>query len=154
MILEDRLHETIVAVGSVMADAHEPWWIISGAAAAIYGAHPITVSDVDVLVSAGDALRIFPRLGIERAAPSDHPRFRSEIFGQWTKSALIVEFMANFKLCEPDGVWRLVRPTTRRQMTVGDTMVYVPELLELRDMFRKFGRAKDRVRIELLNQLR
>lgn len=137
-----------------MADAHDPWWIISGAAAAIYGAHPVTVSDVDVLLSTDDALRIFPRLGIERTPPSDHPRFRSEVFGRWTKSALIVEFMANFELCEPDGVWRFVRPTTRRQMSVGDTTVYVPELSELRDMFQKFGRAKDRVRIELLNQLR
>lgn len=104
MTLPGPLRDTIVAVGSIMAEARDPWWIISGAAAAIYGAHPISVSDVDVILSAEDAMRLFSRFEIRQAPPSDHPRFRSELFGRWTETPLAVEFMANFTLRELDGV--------------------------------------------------
>lgn len=153
MTLPAPLHETVVAVGSILADAVDPWWIISGAAAAIHGAQPITVSDVDVMLSIDDALRLFPQIGIKRFAPSDHPRFRSEVFGQWNKCPLVVEFMANFKLCDLDGVWRPMQPKTRHQVHVGNTAVFVPELCELRGMFERFGRPKDLDRIALLDQL-
>jgi hypothetical protein len=153
MTLPAPLRETIIATGSIMTEAHDPWWIISGAAAAIYGAHPIEVSDVDVMLSVTDAERLFARVGIEQAPPSDHPRFRSEVFGQWTGCALVVEFMANFTLREMDGIWRSMRPKTRRAMRVGAVTVFVPEVCELRHMFERFGREKDHARIALLDQL-
>jgi len=152
MRLPAALHETILSVASIMNDAHDPWWIMSGAAAAIYGARAIIVSDVDVMLSLDDARRLFPRIGIAQTEPSGHPRFRSEIFGQWTACPLIVEFMANFTLCDLDGVWRPMKPTTRRPITIETTTIFVPDLEELRGMFERFGRPKDIERIKLLNQ--
>lgn len=153
MTLPDDLFETIIATESVLSDARDPWWIISSAAAALYGAHPINVADVDVIISIEDANRIFRRLAIQQLASSDHPRYRSASFGQWTPNPLTVEFMANFTLREADGVWRLMKPVTRQQVRVGGKSVYVPEITELRTMFERFGRPKDYERVELLNKL-
>lgn len=151
--LSAALQKTVIATASLMTEARDPWWIISGAAAAIHGAHPITVSDVDVMVSVSDARRIFSRVGIRKAPPSDHPRFRSEAFGQWTECPLVVEFMANFMLRELDGVWRPMKPATRQQIRVESATLFVPEIWELRAMFERFGRAKDHERIALLDRL-
>lgn len=153
MTLPDPLHETIVAVGSILADARDPWWIISGAAAAIHGAQPITVSDVDVMLSVEDAKRLFARIGIAQEPQSSHPRFRSEIFGRWEACPLVAEFMANFVLRDLDGVWRPMLPSTRRAVTIGAITIFVPELQELRGMFQRFGRPKDLTRIKLLDHL-
>jgi len=146
------LHDTIRAVGWVLQDAHSPWWIISGAAAALYGARPIQVSDVDVMISVEDARRLFPRIGLEQAVPAPHPRFRSEIFGRWQSCPLVVEFMANFELRYLDGMWRPMIPQTRRMIMLDDTMIFLPELAELKDMFTRFGRPKDQERNALLSQ--
>ena len=62
LLLSAALRETIIATASLMTEARDPWWIISGAAAAIHGATPITVSDVDVMVSVSDALDCLRRL--------------------------------------------------------------------------------------------
>jgi len=51
---------------------------------------------VDVLLSAADARRILPAIGIALRQGSSHASFRSSIFGRWTKTALPVEFMADF----------------------------------------------------------
>lgn len=44
-------------------------------------------------------------------------------------------------------------PATRRGIAVDNTMIFVPELGELRAMFQRFGREKDHERIALLDQL-
>lgn len=153
MTLARSVRETVTAVGTVLNDAQDPWWIVTGTAAALHGAAPIAVSDVDVMLSARDAEHLFSRLAIKPAGPSTHPRFRSDVFGQWQYNPLLVEFMANFRLRDLDGVWRPMLPETRQPITVSDARVYVPELAELRGMFERFGRAKDQERIRLLDQI-
>lgn len=153
MDLPEPLSDTIAAVAAVLADARDPWWILSGAAAALYGARPITVSDVDVMLSVRDAERLFARIGIVQEPPSGHPRFRSERFGRWTAPPLVVEFMAGFLLRDRDGAWRPMQPDTRRLLRVGAAIVFVPEMPELRAMFARIGRPKDQVRIALLDRL-
>ncbi|WP_375270871.1 hypothetical protein [Sphingomonas sp.] len=153
MSLPEPLITTIAAAAAVLEDAREPWWIISGAAAAIHGAYPISVADVDVLLSVGDAERLFFRLGIALAPPSDHPRFRSALFGRWTATPLVVEFMARFRLRDCDGIWRAIEPATRRSVRVGSAQVFVPALIELRSMFERFRRAKDMARVDLLDRI-
>jgi hypothetical protein len=151
--LPDPLAQTIVATASALVDAHDPWWIISSAAAALHGAQPITVGDVDVILSPYDATRLFARLGIAPLPPSDHPRFRSGVFGRWTVPPLVVEFMAGFDLRDADGVWRRVAPQTREARSIGAATVFVPGRDELRAMFERFGRTKDQARIALLDQI-
>jgi hypothetical protein len=154
MPITEPLRKTLAAAGAVLEDAFDPWWIVTGAAAAIHGAALIHVSDVDVMLSVRDASRLFSRLGVIQAPPSNHPRFRSEIFGQWDENPLIVEFMANFKLRDLDGAWRPMVPTTRMCVEVAGVKVYIPELADLRGMFERFGREKDLERINLLDHFR
>eukprot|EP01042_Synura_sphagnicola_P034499 gene34499-44255_t len=58
MSLPAPLIETLASVAAIMETAQEPWWIIASAAAALHGAKPITVADVDVLLSVEDIGRI------------------------------------------------------------------------------------------------
>lgn len=153
MSVPPRLRETLVAVGTVLADARGPWWVISGAAAALHGAAPICVSDVDVVLSVADAHRLIERIGVGPATPSHHPRFRSEVFVRWTACPLVVEFMANFWLRDADGIWRAVAPATRCAIVVDAVTVHVPDLQDVRALFERLGRPKDRVRIRLLDRL-
>lgn len=48
MTVTPALSASLSAIGSVMAEAHDPWWIIASAAVALHGADPGHVSDVDV----------------------------------------------------------------------------------------------------------
>ncbi|WP_019515732.1 hypothetical protein [Sphingomonas sp. Mn802worker] len=147
------LTRTIVAAAVLLEETRDPWWIISSAAAAIHGARPITVGDVDILLSRADAEKLFSRSGIVPDAASDHPRFRSDLFGRWTETPLTIEFMADFRLRDSDGRWRRVQPRTRVVIRVNRAIVYVPSCAELRIMFERFGRSKDLERINLLDRL-
>ncbi len=69
-LLPQPLIETIAALGHMLEDAHQPWWIISSAAAAIHGAYPINVGDVDVLLGLNDAEHLFARLDIAPEPPA------------------------------------------------------------------------------------
>lgn len=151
--LSRPLSATIAAVVAELAHTRDPWWIIASAAAALHGAHPITVADVDILLSSADARRLFPRLGIIPATTSTHPRFRSDLFGRWTAMPLVVEFMAGFRLRNHDRSWWAVQPKTRVPVRVDRSVVFVPALPELRDMFERFGRPKDLARLDLLDRL-
>jgi hypothetical protein len=136
------LAATIGAAGNLMKAAHDPWWIISSAAVALHGADAGNVGDVDVVLSVSDAQRLLPPLGLELRRGSDHPDFRSDIFGTWTGQPLDIEFMAGF--CHRSGDrWSPIQPKTREAIVLGDLAVFVPSRVELLQILRSFGRPKD-----------
>ena len=149
MSLPAPLVETFVSVAAIMATAREPWWIIASAAAALHGANPITVADVDVLLSVEDISRILPWLGIEPYMGPPNPLFRSEVLAKWLAPPVSVDFMAGFEYGVGE-TWHPVQPTTRQAITVGAATVYVPERDELRRIIAGFGRPKDIERARLL----
>lgn len=125
-----------------MDEAQDPWWVIASAAVALHGADPGHVSDVDVLLSVADAMRILPRIGVQLRSGSAHPTFHSRIFGIWTGTALPVEFMADFQRLSGEG-WLSVQPATRQAVEVDGVIIFVPERLELQALLAAFGRPKD-----------
>jgi len=127
-----------------MIPAVAPWWIVTGAAAAIHGVEG-AVADVDVLLGEDDAGRILPTLGVAPAAGDPHPRYRSRLFARWDACPLPVEFMAGFHL---DGVE--VRPSTRARVTIDGRTLFVPARGELAAMLRTLARLKDLARAALL----
>ncbi len=150
MRIEDPyLADTLVAVGRLMEDAHDPWWVIASAAVALHGADPGPVGDVDMLIGVDDALRILPSIGIEPRAGSAHADFRSDIFGRWTRPPLPVEFMAGFSH-RSFGEWQRVEPATREHFQLRGVRLYIPSRAELGDLLRRFGRPKDVVRANRL----
>lgn len=153
MTLRPDLHDTLAAIGTALEAAQEPWWIMAGAAAEVLGARDVPAADVDVLIGLADARRLLPALGVEEAAPTAHPRYRSAYFGHWRRWPLVVEFMAGFDFRDPDGEWRPMRPKTRRAVPIGATRVFVPDWADLAAMLERFDRPKDHARIALLNRL-
>lgn len=142
MIFNPALSASLKAIGNVMAEAHDPWWIIASAAVALHGADPGHVADVDVLLSVADARRILPAIGMELRPGSPHAAFRSSIFGTWTGTTLPVEFMADFQRRSGEA-WLPVQPATRQSVEVEGAVVFVPERMELQAMLAAFGRPKD-----------
>lgn len=143
---------TIAAVAVNLEDTRDPCCIISRTAATIQGAYPIAIGDFNVLLNPTHAAMLFA-IGYSPAASSRHPRFRSDLFGRWAATPLTVEFMAGFRLRDRDGVWREVQPQTRVTVRVGGATVFTPSLHELRDMFERFGRERDRARVDLIDRL-
>jgi hypothetical protein len=152
MTLPASLIETLDSVSVIMATARDPWWIIASAAAALHGASPITVADVDILLSVEDINRILPVLGIQPYQGPPNPLFRSEVLAKWPAPPVPVDLMAGFEHHVGD-IWHPVWPTTRQAITVGTVTVYVPERDELRRIIAGFGRPKDLERARLLAAL-
>jgi len=143
MIVSPALSGSLTAVGNLLVDASDPWWIIASAAVALHGANPGHVADVDVLLSVADARRILPTIGIEVERGSAHASFRSSIFAKWNGTTpLPVEFMANFHHRSGER-WLPVQPATRLRIDVDGVSVFVPERVELQTMLTSFGRPKD-----------
>lgn len=152
MSLPAPLIETLGSVAAIMAKARDPWWIIASAAAALHGAKPITVADVDVLLSVADADRILPMLGIEPYQGPPNPLFRSKMLAKWPAPPVPVDLMAGFEHRVGD-VWHPVWPATRQAISIGTATIYVPERDELRRIIAGFGRPKDLERARLLAEL-
>lgn len=152
MSLPAPLVETFGSVAQIMATARDPWWIIASAAAALHGASPITVADVDVLLSLADAHRLLPALGITPCQGPANPLFRSELLAKWPAPPVPVDLMAGFEHRVGDS-WHPVRPMTRQAVTIGASTVHIPERDELRRIIEGFGRPKDLERARLLAAL-
>jgi hypothetical protein len=152
MSLPAPLIETLGSVATIMAEAREPWWIIASAAAALHGAKPLTVADVDVLLSVADINRILPILGIAPYQAPPNPLFRSQVLAKWPAPPVPVDLMAGFEH-RAGGGWHAVQPATRQPISIGAATVYVPERDELRRIIESFGRPKDRERARLLAEL-
>lgn len=152
MSLPAPLIKTLGSVAAIMEEARDPWWIIASAAAALHGAKPIIVADVDVLLSVEDIGRILPALGIAPYPAPPNPLFRSKILAKWPAPPVPVDFMAGFEHRVGD-IWRPVSPVTRQAITVDTATVYVPERDELRRIIAGFGRPKDLERARLLTEL-
>ncbi len=146
-MLASDLRETLVMTVDAMRDARDPWWVISSAAAALHGAVPIEVGDVDVLMSVADAQRVMDQLGV--VPDGAGAMFRSTLFGRWELPPLVVEIMAGFHVATSAG-WTKVLPRTRVPIFVNKRVVYVPDRAELAEMLKLFGRPKDLERARLL----
>ena len=143
MTVSPPLLASLDAVGNLMVEARDPWWIIASAAVALHGADPGHVADVDVLLSITDAQRILPTIGIQLREGSAHAAFRSRIFGTWIGTTpLPVEFMADFHRRSGE-TWLPVLPATRQRVEVAGVVVFVPEKADLQAMLTAFGRPKD-----------
>ena len=152
MDIAPQLRESLITVGCVMAYARDPWWIIASAAAALHGARPITVGDVDVLLSPDDACRILPGLGLVAKRGTGSAIFQSDIFATWMEPPLPVEFMAGFRRLA-GAEWVEVEPRTCQRVMLDDVTLNIPERAELQAMFESFARPKDIERAGLLAAL-
>jgi hypothetical protein len=148
------LAATLASLAEAAADLRDPWWIIGSAAMALHGAGPLVVADVDLLASPDDARSLAARWGLAVPAARPDPRFRSEVYFQWTATPLPVDVMGGFQVRAADG-WRPLVPATRRALTLADgATVFTPDVAEQISILQAFGRDKDLARVALLRALR
>lgn len=148
MRLTSDLKKTLIMAAEAAAGAAEPWWIIGSATAALHGLD-VEVSDVDLLMSAGDAERTLGRLGIPARRGSRSRLFRSQVFGTWREPPLPLEIMGGFHLRVEDS-WQSVWPETREPFQMEGRTLFAPSAAEFASLLRSFGRPKDLVRAQLL----
>lgn len=149
MVARIELRHTLRAVGQVMGDAQDDWWIIASAAAVLHGVEEPKAGDVDVLASDRDVSAMLARLGVAPASPPPHPLFRSRILGQWLAPPLTVEFMAGFEYRTEAG-WRLLSPETRVKVELEGVAVFIPARQDLAATLTEIGRPKDLIRARQL----
>ena len=147
------LAETLAMVAEAAGDARDPWWIVGSAAVVLHGGAVARVKDVDLKMSAADAERFLRRVGGEFRNTDASDRFRSQVFGIWTRPPIAVEVFGGFSLAAGGG-WREVSLATREPVTVGGARVYVPSREELVRLLQSFGRVKDLERVRALTQER
>jgi hypothetical protein len=145
------LAETLALVAEAAADAADDWWIIGSAAIVLHGRKVPHVKDVDLLMSAADAETFLKRTGVPVRAGQADDRFRSLVFGLWSRPPIPVEVMGGFSVAG-DGGWREVMLSTREPVSVAGACVYVPSAEELVKLLHLFGRAKDFERARLLGR--
>jgi hypothetical protein len=151
MDLPPGLEETLAEVAHVAADASEPWWIIGSAAVALHGART-GVRDVDLMMGIADARHFLQRVGVISTPDTEHPQFRSIVFGTWLDPPLPVEVFAGFTLANSGG-WHPVALQTRESVSIQGRTLYVPSIDELHDLLLTFGRPKDLERVRLLESI-
>ena len=149
MVMTRALAETLAMVSEAASGASDPWWIIGSAAVVLHGRSIDHVKDVDLVMSAADGEAFLKRVGERPQSGKPNDRFRSLVFGIWTKPPTPVEVMAGFSVATPDG-WRDVALSTHEEVVIQGRPVYIPSAEELVRLLRSFGRAKDHSRADLL----
>ncbi|HEX6661198.1 MAG TPA: hypothetical protein VF067_04950 [Sphingomicrobium sp.] len=139
-------------VADIAAGASEPWWIIGSAAVALHGAPVTGIHDVDVIMGPADARYVLERADVPSTTDTNHPQFRSKVFGTWRDPPLPVEVFAGFSLADSKG-WHPVLLESRQAVSVAGRTLYVPSIGELHRLLLSFGRPKDLDRARLLASL-
>ncbi len=144
-----ELRQSLEQAAALGAEASEPWWVIGSAAVLLHGGDVGRVKDIDLMMSARDAESFLRRAGVEPKRGKASDRFRSTVFGTWSKPPVPVEVFGGFELVT-DGGWRSVVLTSRQAISVGHSRVFVPSADELVRLLHGFGRPKDLERARLL----
>lgn len=140
------LAETLSIIAGAAAAFDDEWWIIGSAAAVLAGAEIAEVRDVDLLLSEGDADRLFARWSSRpRSNAARSEQFRSAAFARFEHGPLPIEAMAGFEM-RVRGRWRPVWPLTREARAA----VFMPSVAEQIAILQAMDREKDRARIEAL----
>jgi hypothetical protein len=125
-------------------------WCLIGSTAALLAGAEVGVTDVDVLVSRGDAERLITQwasMREEAHEPADAERFRS-LFARFRFPGMPVEIMGGLEL---NGV-----PVSTGRLTlvgVDGLAVPVPSVADQIRIFESLGRNKDRQRAAALRAL-
>lgn len=149
MTLEPALTETLRRIADAAGPALDDWWLIGSAAVALHGGTVGRLKDVDLLMSERDAAALLHRAGIEPAAGVPDALFHSRVRVTWAAPPLPVDVMGGFTFKAADG-WRALALVTREAIAVGDRLLYVPAVAELKTLLLSFGREKDLARAALL----
>ena len=151
--LSPALAETLEVVVTATGAARDPWWIIGSAAMALHGAERVDPADVDLMMSPEDARRLLRDRGMADDSRDKHESFRSHVFGRLTDEALPIDVMGGFHF-RRGGEWVGLCPESREAIALPFGAIFAPSLTELIEITRGFGRPKDLLRVQIMEDLR
>lgn len=150
--LPPNLRSGLIAIGEAARNLRDPWWIFGGAAMALHGLTELHIPDIDVMCSPRDARTLLAALGGEVVVDPGEGLFRSAVFGRAPDHLIMIEVMADMEV--RDGAeWRPAAFTSRRQVFIDDTPLFIPDVRDHIALYRLFGRPKDLMRVEQLERL-
>jgi hypothetical protein len=151
--LSAALAETLEFIVTATRAARDPWWIIGSGAMALHGAERVDPADVDLIMSPEDARRLLRDRGMADDSRDGHERFRSQVFGRLTDEALPIDVMGGFHF-RRGGEWVGLRPESREAIALPFGAIFTPSLAELIEITQGFGRPKDLIRVQIMEDLK
>lgn len=140
-------------LGNLLADLHQPWWLIGPAAVAVLGGEAGRFTRLEVVISPGDARRIAEMRGMELAPGPATPLKRARKSLTLPLGGLDAVLMVHAEQ-HVGGRWVAVNPKSRIATDLGDgRQVYTPNPAELAAILKLSGRARDIARAESLERL-
>jgi len=133
-------------LSGLLADLHQPWWLIGPAAVALHGGAAGQFSRFEVIVSPGDARRLAEERGLTLTPGPATALKRSRKSLTLPIGGLDARLMVWVEQ-HVGGRWVPVQPKSRVAIDLGGgRQVFVPEREELIDILKQTGRGRDMVR--------
>lgn len=151
---DEALREVLLAVVPALGHfCRDPWVLIGSAAARLAGAE-VSVADLDVLTSIGDAETLIGEWRSRRdetSVPAGADRFRSR-YARFHFPGLPVEVMGGLESFGENG-WMPVQIDETDTIDMAGVAVRIPAVVEQIRVLERFGRPKDMQRAALLKSL-
>jgi hypothetical protein len=149
--IPDRLQAAVQFIAAESVSLEDAWWIIGSSAAFFSGLQHPMPNDVDLLVSARDARRLFAQWQVKPTEPAPSKLFRS-LFGIHSLRTIDIEIMGDLEIFA-DGEWQRLEPKTRERVATEAGCLFVPARGEQISILRLFGRPKDMARADALEMI-
>lgn len=147
-----RIETALELVAERLDGRIEQWWLIGSSALYLHDIDGLHINDIDILVPDAEAARCVAEVlgaGPVPKTPSD--QFRSEFFACKRYDDLDIEIMGGFRFYQGEN-WQLLMPKSRWSFIRESGMLYAPDLNEMCDILRLFGRRKDQQRLGLIQK--
>ncbi len=150
--MDCRLEKGLERLSALMADEPEPWWIIGSAALILSGIAGIVPDDIDVVGDRAMLRRVLAKARVKESEPKTHLQFRSSPYTRIkVDGGTDIEVQGDLELRE-NGAWVRLVFASRVAVTIGSARVFVPGIEEQRQIFRRFGRAKDLAKAAIVDR--
>lgn len=152
MDIKERIIETLAEIGDCLRNVEAEWCIIGASAMILSGIQITETFDIDILTTdrGADEFQHSLREYMEiNPVTKEDELFRSN-FARFKLPLMNIEAMGNLQV-KKDNVWHDVHVNSLHYLQVGDLIVNVPTISEMKRILWLFGRKKDLERIRLLD---
>ncbi len=149
--ISDPLRRALLFVAAECTTLEDDWWIIGSTAAFLSGLFDPVPRDIDLLVSARDASRLFLQWNVQPRTPLQSNLFRS-VFGICNTETIDIEIMGDLNV-NVGREWCPLKLKSRKAIETDAGKLYIPTREEQVSILKLFGRPKDLIRAKSLETL-
>jgi hypothetical protein len=133
-------------LSGLLAESHQPWWLIGPVAVALHGGEAGQFSRFEVVVSPGDARRLAEERGLTLVPGPATPLKRARKSLTLPIGGLDARLMVGAEQ-HVAGRWVAVQPKSRVAFDLGDgRQIFTPDRDELISILKQTGRGRDLAR--------